>query len=76
MLVVDKKYWKEVRCTRCRALLGLEYIYNGRLMIKCYKCNEVNEITYKTSRASMKELQERPNPDAELLIKRRKEVTT
>lgn len=44
-MIKDGKFWKEVRCTNCRRLLALEYIFEGRIEIKC-KCGEQNIIKY------------------------------
>ena len=55
MLTIDDQFWKEVRCTNCRRLLAMEYIYSGRIMIKC-RCGEMNTITYKTPNSLIKKL--------------------
>lgn len=55
MLKVDEKFWKEIRCTECRRLLAMEYIYAGRIMIKC-RCGEMNTITYRTPNSLIKKL--------------------
>jgi len=55
MIKKDDKFWKEIRCTNCRKLLALEYIYAGRIMIKC-KCGEMNVISYKTPVSLIKKL--------------------
>jgi phage FluMu protein Com len=34
----------------------MEYIYAGRLEIKCPKCNEVNVINFKTTRNELKKV--------------------
>lgn len=47
MIELNGKCYKEIRCAKCRKLLGLEYIYRGRLVIKC-RCGEYNHIDYKT----------------------------
>lgn len=47
MIAPKDKFYKEIRCGKCRKLLGLEYIFRGRLAIKC-RCGEVNYIEYKT----------------------------
>jgi phage FluMu protein Com len=43
----NHKHWRELRCTACRALLGLEYLFAGRLQIKCPRCGELNTIFFK-----------------------------
>jgi len=70
MIEQDQKFYKEVRCTNCRALLCFEYIYSGRLMIKCRKCGEINTIQYKTKPGMIKKLQENENPDDEIILNR------
>lgn len=48
MIEYQDKFYKEIRCAKCRKLLGLEYIFRGRLLLKCPKCKEMNHIEYKT----------------------------
>jgi phage FluMu protein Com len=36
--------------------LGLEYIYAGRLEIKCHNCNHLNIINFKTTKAEVDKL--------------------
>ena len=73
MIKTEDQFYKEVRCTGCRALLAYEYIYSGRLMIKCRKCGELNVIQYKTPAKMIKKLQENENPDGELVLIRKTE---
>lgn len=56
MIEYHQKFYKEIRCYKCRRLLGWEYIYNGRLMIKCPWCNFKNSINYKTPPSLMKKI--------------------
>lgn len=51
----DGKVYREFRChgEDCRQLLGEEYIYNGRLRIKCPKCGKMNEIDFRSSRQEL-----------------------
>jgi phage FluMu protein Com len=44
---------REFRCSHCRGLLGDEYIFAGRLFIKCPNCNTLNEIEFKTTLGEM-----------------------
>lgn len=76
MIKVEEQFYKEVRCTGCRALLAYEYIYSGRLMIKCRKCGEMNVVQYKTPASMIKKLQENENSEGELVLirKRTREV--
>lgn len=70
MLEVNGQFYKEVRCTACRALLAYEYIFSGRLMIKCPRCNELNTIRYKTTKTAMKAIDGKENPDNEIVLTR------
>jgi len=56
MIKSNGESYREFRCTKCRNLLALEYIYAGRLQIKCPKCNELNNIDFKTTRAEIQKL--------------------
>jgi len=42
----DNTFMREFRCVGCRALLAKEYLYKGRLTIKCPKtdCGRLNEL--------------------------------
>lgn len=42
----DDTFMREFRCVGCRALLAKEYLYKGRLVIKCPKtdCGRHNEL--------------------------------
>jgi len=64
MIKSNDKFWKEVRCVKCRALLCFEYIFAGRIMIKCRKCGELNEINYKTTKTEFK----KANLENEMII--------
>jgi len=64
MIKSQNKFWKEVRCAKCRSLLCFEYIFAGRIMIKCRKCGEMNEINYK----STKKVFEQSNNEDEMII--------
>jgi len=44
MIIKNNKPYREFRCTKCRSLLALEYIYSGRFSIKCHVCNVINDI--------------------------------
>lgn len=56
MRYINEKPYREFRCSKCRNLLAMEYIYAGRLEIKCPKCNEVNVINFKTTRNELKKV--------------------
>jgi phage FluMu protein Com len=68
MIKSNDKFWKEVRCAKCRSLLCFEYIFAGRIMIKCRKCGEKNEINYKSTRKVF----DNQNNDNEMIIDRDK----
>lgn len=42
----DEKY-REIRCPRCRKLMGYEYVYTGRLAFECPRCSHVFTINLK-----------------------------
>lgn len=44
---------REFRCINCRMLLAVEHIPAGFLEIKCYSCNFVNTINFKTTKAEI-----------------------
>mgnify|MGYP000937870973 FL=1 len=79
MIEANSEFWKEVRCSKCRKLLAYEYIFAGRLLIKCYNCNELNKITYKTPskilNAIIQEDEKNYNPDKEVIIKRKVSIS-
>jgi len=56
MKYIDEKPYREFRCSRCRTLLAMEYIYAGRLEIKCHACNEMNRINFKTTKNELKKV--------------------
>ncbi len=56
MKYIDEKPYREFRCSNCRNLLAMEYIYAGRLQIKCYNCNEVNVINFRTTKEELLKL--------------------
>lgn len=35
---------REFRCSHCHKLLAREYVYEGRLEIKCPECGELNRL--------------------------------
>jgi phage FluMu protein Com len=47
MIEQENKFFRELRCAKCRRLLALEYVFRGRIAIKC-KCGELNRIEFKT----------------------------
>lgn len=58
MLEYNGKTYRELRCSYCRALLGEEYIYSGRLRIKCWRCGEINSINFRSARGLLDKMKE------------------
>lgn len=56
MIKSDGQSYREFRCVKCRGLLALEYIYAGRLEIKCPTCNTMNRINFRTTKAEILKL--------------------
>ncbi len=54
-----EKFYREVRCNKCRRLLLKEYVYRGRIAVKCTKCSEVVEIDFKTPIGTIERLEGR-----------------
>lgn len=50
MLKYEGKPFREFRCRKCRALLAEEYVFFGRLRIKCRKCKTMNSLNFKASK--------------------------
>jgi phage FluMu protein Com len=48
MLKYKGEAYRELRCPKCRALLLEEYLYSGRLRIKCPRCKEIITMTFQT----------------------------
>lgn len=63
------EHWREIRCNgvrngqTCRALLGMEYVFTGRLSIKCHKCNHVNTIRFRTPKKLLEPLVEQDSAE-------------
>ena len=41
------RVYREIRCENCRSWLADEYVYSGRLLLKCFRCDNVVKITFK-----------------------------
>lgn len=54
-----KRFWRELRCSKCRKLLCYEYIYNGRVNWRCTRCKTENTQVFKTPERIMQEIQKR-----------------
>ena len=48
MLKYKGEAYRELRCPKCRALLLEEYIYTGRLRIKCSRCKEIVTVKFQS----------------------------
>ena len=60
MITRKGKPYREFRCSNCRSLLGLEYVYAGRLSIKCGKCGTMNDLEFKAVKKVL--LKQLPKP--------------
>lgn len=69
MIEQNEKFYREIRCTKCRRLLALEYIFRGRLAIKC-KCGEINRIEYRTPIKNIERIEAQENGEGEPIIKK------
>lgn len=47
--MVEGQPYREIRCEHCRNLLGDEYIFAGRLRLKCPQCNREVKIDFRTT---------------------------
>ena len=68
MIKRDGKNYRELRCVKCRRLLALEYVFAGRVSIKCPKCGEINTINFQTpenllNKLVKEDLKENPGGD-------------
>lgn len=43
----NDRIYRELRCQNCRKLICYEYIYAGRILFICPRCNEENVFTFK-----------------------------
>lgn len=48
MLKYEGEAYRELRCPKCRALLLEEYVYTGRIRIKCSRCGEITTIKFRS----------------------------
>lgn len=46
---LDDKFFREYRCKKCRALLFEEYVFVGRIRVKCKKCKTMNTVRFKSA---------------------------
>jgi len=54
MIEMNRKPYRELRCANCHALLAKEFIFVGRLSIKCRRCRQLTNINYKSAKALLK----------------------
>lgn len=48
------KFYRELRCPKCRKLICEEYIYQGRVKFTCYRCDEITEFNFSSDYKKMK----------------------
>lgn len=41
------RFYREVRCINCRSWLCDEYLFSGRLKLKCFRCGTVLSLEFK-----------------------------
>lgn len=44
------RMYREVRCTECRAWLADEYIREGRIILKCFRCGNISLMVFRPRR--------------------------
>jgi phage FluMu protein Com len=57
MIKYKGEVYRELRCPNCRALLLEEYVFSGRLRIKCGRCKEITTIKFKSPKQVVLEAQ-------------------
>lgn len=55
MIKYGSEAYRELRCPKCRALLCEEYIYTGRLRIKCPRCKEISTFRFRTPKSVLQD---------------------
>ena len=48
MIKYEGEAYRELRCPKCRALLLEEYVYSGRIRIKCGRCKKITTIKFQS----------------------------
>ena len=51
----EGRVYREIRCTQCRTWLADEYLYSGRLVLKCPRCGAIMRLKFKHIREKSKE---------------------
>lgn len=46
----DGKTYREVRCPNCRAFICDEYIREGRIRLKCFRCGMTLKMSFRRER--------------------------
>ncbi len=69
MIEQENKFYRELRCAKCRRLLALEYVFRGRLAIKC-KCGELNRIEYRTPIKNIERIEAQEITNNEIVMKK------
>ena len=47
MIVFEGKSYRELRCSNCRLFIVYEYIFAGRIAIKCKRCDHLNIFVFR-----------------------------
>lgn len=53
---IDEKYWRELRCPRCRKMICEECIYDGWVRVECPQCKLKWTQRFKDIKDIMKEV--------------------
>ncbi len=69
MIEQENKFYRELRCAKCRRLLALEYVFRGRLAIKC-KCGELNRVEYRTPIKNIERIEAQNITNNEIVMKK------
>lgn len=48
------RIYREVRCSNCRAFICDEYIRDGRIRFKCFKCGKITIMEFRPRRSKRK----------------------
>lgn len=43
----NRRLWRELRCLNCRHWFGDEYIRDGRIRLKCPKCDRITVMEFR-----------------------------
>jgi len=44
------RMYREIRCNECRAWLGDEFIREGRIILKCFRCGNISLMVFRPRR--------------------------